>query len=272
MKFVRSCRVFIGPSALFDTDHRLLVMDIEFPSTKQALRSRLYQSPTEERLKTDFAALQKSPELQQELSDRLETELSDICDEVGIDELNEKISSAVSIGVDQTCPKIHPTKKKEPWEDETLLNMLNEAKNAPRKKFRELRKRIKTRRYKLKNEYYKELANSINTAAEARDVQKEFALARKYSILKKGNTQAISNDKLMKHFSAHFAERELPTPPEIENPDEYPYLKDTLYTISEDPPSSGEVKQGLKSFKNNRSWGNDNLRQKDLNTTLVKLL
>jgi exonuclease III len=30
-KFVRSCRVFTGPSPLFDMDHRLLVMGIEFP-------------------------------------------------------------------------------------------------------------------------------------------------------------------------------------------------------------------------------------------------
>ena len=162
MKFVKSCRVFIGPSAFFDTDHRLIVMDIEFPSTKRALQKCLYQPPKEERLMTDFNALKNSPELQQELSDRLETELSNIGSEEDIDSLNEKISFAVNIGVDQICPKINPIKKKEPWEDETLPDMMKEAKKAPPKKFRELRNRIKTRRYQLKNDYFKEIADNIS--------------------------------------------------------------------------------------------------------------
>ena len=256
MKFVKSCRVFIGPSPLFDSEHRLLVMDIEFPSTRQALLNCLNQRPKEERLKTDFAALQKSPELQQELSDRVEAELTNITTD-DIDELNEKISLAVSIGLDQTCPKIIPIKKKEPWEDETLIHMLNESKKAPRKEFRTLRKRIKARRSELKNQYFKEIADNINTAAEARDVQKEFAMAKKYSTLKKGTPKLISNVKLMKHFSSHFAERKIPTPPEIETPENYPYLKETPYHIQEDPPSREELKKCLKTFKNNRSWGTD---------------
>ena len=38
IKFVKSCRVLIGPFAAFDTDHRLLVMDIEFPNTRRELQ------------------------------------------------------------------------------------------------------------------------------------------------------------------------------------------------------------------------------------------
>ena len=265
MQFVKSCRVYIGPTALFETNHRLLVMDLEFPSTKKALKHCLYQAPKEEkRLKTDFTALRKNPELQQELSDKLELELQNIDLEEDIDQLNERISFAVSIGADQTCPKINPVKKKEPWEDETLNNMLIEAKKAPRKKFRELRKKIKVRRYKLKNEYFKEIADNINTAAEARDAQKEFALAKKYTMLKKGTTNSISNDKLMKHFAAHFTEREIPTPPEIENLDNFPHLKEDHYPIEEDPPSKEEVKKCLKSFKNNRNWGTDKTKTEAL--------
>ena len=36
-KFVRSCRVYTKASAAFDTDHRLLVMNIDFPSSKKYL-------------------------------------------------------------------------------------------------------------------------------------------------------------------------------------------------------------------------------------------
>ena len=40
-KFVSSCRVYIAPSRLFDTDHRVVVMDIRFPTTKKALRTQM---------------------------------------------------------------------------------------------------------------------------------------------------------------------------------------------------------------------------------------
>ena len=60
MKFVQRCRVYIGPSSLFLTDHRLLVMDITFPSTKKHLQKYLSRRPNyEERAVTDFAALRK---------------------------------------------------------------------------------------------------------------------------------------------------------------------------------------------------------------------
>ena len=45
-KMVKSCRVFIGPSSRFDTDHRLLVMDLAFPKTKRDLKLQLSRAPT----------------------------------------------------------------------------------------------------------------------------------------------------------------------------------------------------------------------------------
>ena len=39
MKFVKSCRVYIGPSRLFDSDHRLLVMDMNFPEPKHGIKT-----------------------------------------------------------------------------------------------------------------------------------------------------------------------------------------------------------------------------------------
>ena len=41
MKFVRSCRVYTKSSDPFDTDHRLLVLDLQFPTTKKLLQHRL---------------------------------------------------------------------------------------------------------------------------------------------------------------------------------------------------------------------------------------
>ena len=78
------------------------------------------------------------------------------------------------------------------------------------------------------NDYYQELANNINTVAEARDTEKEFALARKYSALKKSTRSTISNEKLKTHFADHFSLREISLPPELEIPENYPFLTEDL--------------------------------------------
>ena len=65
-------------------------------------------------------------------------------------------------------------------------------------------KSIKRRRNLLKNQYYKELADNINNVAQAREVEKEFALAKKYSAFQQGQPKAISNEKLKSHFQQHF--------------------------------------------------------------------
>ncbi len=129
---------------------------------------------------------------------------------------------------------------------------------------RRMQKMIKNRRTQLKNQYYKQLADCINMTAEARDVEKEFALAKKYTALKTGQKLAISNDKLKTHFEKHFAERKLPIPPEIENPEQYPQLRDESIPVNEEAPDEEEVLSALKSFKNNKSAGTDKVRTEGL--------
>ena len=73
------------------------------------------------------------------------------------------------------------------------------------------------KRIDLKNKYFKEIADNINSAAQAREVEKEFALMKKYSVLQSKKGKPISNEKLKKHFKGHFSARELPLPPELEN-------------------------------------------------------
>ena len=63
----------------------------------------------------------------------------------------------------------------------------------------------------------------------------------------------ILNEKLQIHFQQHFAARELPEPPELEKPDQYPHLKDDTLPIDESMPTEKEVKAVLKTFKNKHS-------------------
>lgn len=185
-KFVRSCRLFIGPSSLFDTDHRLLVMNIQFPKTKRELRHHLSRATIREaKPTTDFRALRDSPDIRQRLTEKLDSEFEGLVIN-DIDELNDRITTTtVRECVDDVCPKIDPIKKKEPWEDAVLQQQMKELRSCTKHdEMRKLQKAIKKRRKRLKNEYYKELADNINTAGQAREVEKEFALAKKYTALK----------------------------------------------------------------------------------------
>ena len=121
-------------------------------------------------------------------------------------------------------------------------------------------KKIKERRKWLKNAYFKNLADTINTAAEARQIDKEFALAKKYSCLKTGESSAVSKSKLKTHFESHFAERQVDLPEELEHPQKFPHLIDKSFDIKQNMPDEAEVKLAIGSFKNNRSAGTDKLK------------
>ena len=237
MKFVRSCRVFIGPSRLFDTDHRVVVMDIEFPGTKKQLRKQLSVPTRTITPKTEYRAVRDCSDTRERLTEKLDSELNDI-ELSDIDELNEKIVSTVRQCVDAVCPTIDHVKKKQPWEDDKLQLMIKELRaQSSHTEMRKQQKAIKNRRQILKNDYYREIANNIKSAAEARQVEKEFALAKKYSSFKESSNLRISNDKLKTHFQGHFAARDIQLPPELARPDEYSYLQDQPIEINEGAPT-----------------------------------
>ena len=79
--------------------------------------------------------------------------------------------------------------------------------------------------------------------AVAREVEKEFSMAKKFTMLKTGSKLAISNDKLKTHFEQHFAARNLPTPPELERPEDFPHLSDEIIEVKEDVPDAEETKK-----------------------------
>ena len=85
-------------------------------------------------------------------------------------------------------------------------------------------------------------------------------MAKKYSAIKTVSKRSISNEKLKNHFEQHFGKRELPIPPEIENPQLYPNLKDEIIAVDERSPTAEEVKKVIKNFKNNKSAGRDKLK------------
>ena len=242
-------------------------MDIEFPSKKMELRHQLSRLRTHEpKQLMKFEELRDNPIMRERLTEMLDRAFEGINID-DIDVLNEKITTTVKECVEEVCPKVDQIKKKEPWVDVTLQQELRELKSCTDyKETRKLQRKIKETQKRLKNEYYRELADNINTIAEAREVEKEFAMAKKYTAFKSGSKLQISNEKLKTHFENHFAARspELPLPPELQNPEQYQHLSDEVVMINEEFPDEVEVKNVLKSFKNNKSAGTDKLKTEGL--------
>ena len=115
-------------------------------------------------------------------------------------------------------------KKKEPWEDKQLQELVKELRitTAP-EDIREVQNRIKEKTRELKSSYYTDLADNINFAAMVPKVEKEL---RQRSI--RQSRRNISNDKLNFHFKEHFAARtpELDVSPEIYQPENFTHLND----------------------------------------------
>ena len=84
-------------------------------------------------------------------------------------------------------------KKKEPWQDEQLQNIVKGLQTTKDpEEVRNKQNNIKKRSKELKNSYYSELAENINSAAVATEVEKEFSMAKEYSTIKKGFKLSIS--------------------------------------------------------------------------------
>ena len=65
--------------------------------------------------------------------------------------------------------------------------------------------------------------------------------------------------KITQHFKQHFSERQLELPLELKHPESFEYLKDTPIKVNEDPPNIDEIQETTKTFKNNKSFGTDNV-------------
>ena len=112
---------------------------------------------------------------------------------------------------------------------------------------------------KLKNEYYGKKASAC------RDVEEEFRIANDYKASKSTSKVTIAPDKLKNHFEEHFAPRNITIQPEVMNPEQFPHIlpPDEL-EINENSPTEEELKAAVKSLKNNKCAGTDQIYAEQL--------
>ena len=155
MKFVRSCRVYIGPSRMFDSDHRLLVLDMEFPDATHGIQAELIKGRSEpRRLRRDLNVLRDCDEKRMELTARLEDNLGHLNgSDMNVDLFNDEIVNAVRRSTEEVCPVIDDVKKKEPWNDEVLDDIRAKLKSCKEGDVKHYKKMMKDRNKWLKNQY-----------------------------------------------------------------------------------------------------------------------
>ena len=74
-RYVTQCRVYYGPSPLFYTDNRLLVMNISFPSRRKILRQQISRiKPQNPKSRTVYSGLRDKKDIQQQLTEELDKE------------------------------------------------------------------------------------------------------------------------------------------------------------------------------------------------------
>ena len=252
-RFISSCRSFRSSKTLFDTDHHMVKMTLCYPTTHKKLfqpspGTKSTSKPIVSTLHLDSnTALLYSNHLDSKLdTDNIPTDLDALC---------SHISTSIADSIADICPKSTVSKSSPPWENADLQNLMAKLRKEPSNST--LQSEIRNKRKMLKDQYYSKKASEINSAAEARQVEKEFQLAKNFRMHKSSSKIHISKEKLTKHFEKHFSERELELPPELLNPSDFEYLKDTPVVVNEDPPTLEEIKEACKTFKNNKSFGTD---------------
>ena len=80
-----------------------------------------------------------------------------------------------------------PVKSAPPWENHELHAMMANLRNDPCNS--SLRKNIREKRKELKDQFYSQKASEINTAAEARQVEKEFYYVKNFAMHKKPSSK-----------------------------------------------------------------------------------
>ena len=179
-QFITSCRAYRKTSSLFDTDHYMVKMTLRYPTTHKKLFRPI--SNIRHKPKPNVSLLHQNNETAKLYSEHLDTKLDPDNIPTDMDKLCQHICSSIHESLDAACPKFVQSKSSSPWENAELHELMAKLRKDPNN--RALQREIREKRKSLKDLYYNRKALEINCAAEARQVEKEFQLAKTYSMHK----------------------------------------------------------------------------------------
>ena len=143
----------------------------------------------------------RNPDVSKLFSNKLDSLLNDSPSSIDVNEIESILTDAILQASESEVPKIELITKKSPWANDEFLSLLEKRRACKDPlELKELGKSIKKLRNKLKNDYFSNLAENINTVAEARKIEEEFRLCKSYSMHKPTETKLISSEKLTEFF------------------------------------------------------------------------
>ena len=260
---VKNCRSYPVASEPFESDHRVVVIDMDFPTKRMNKEIFARKRNTVKKRIPNIQKLRDVDFVKTEYNSNLDALLHDPPQpEANIDTIERNIVNAICTASNGTIPDRKKEKDVKPWVDPEFLMLLEKRRKSKSVDERKnLSKQVKIMRVQLKNAYFKKKAANINHASEQRNTEKEFRMARNYTSLTKSKNMPISSSDLHKHFSQHFSHREFEEQPELINPQEFPHIipKPSDVKVEEGSPDAAEVTECKKQLKDGKCQGTDNV-------------
>ena len=264
-KLCSNCRVYRKATVPYETNHRLLAMSCFFPSKRNRKLAFSQNYKTRKPIK-NISSLRNDSSISKNFSDKLDNLLIEEPIIGDVNSFENNITESIIQASDSEIPRVVASAQKYPWADEEFLSLIKArrmCKNPSERK--RLGISIKRMRNKLKNDYFFNLANNINTAGEARKIEEEFRLSKSYTMHKHTDTNLITSEKLTEFFEDHLKEKPIDLQPEVMNPNDYPHiLPPDDININSDIPSEGEVQEAIKKLKNGKCQGTDKIYGEEL--------
>ena len=257
-QFMKECKVSIESD--FDSDHRLVMAQLETPTTKKA-RRKFTKSSKSKSSKLDPGCL-KDTQIKTQFINSLSNELNkkpllSNPDDTGT-QLIECLQNAASTTLKN---KVVNKGNNEIWKNDTIINsLLGTRKVFPHgsSAYRLLTKKLKARVNKLKNEKLAKEALDINQYASKKQVEHLYRSFKSdnssFETVK--TSKKCDSQKLKAFFREHFKEKEKESvPPELENiPEVIRKLQDIKTDgIKTGPPDMAELRNVIRKLKSGKS-------------------
>ena len=260
-----NCRAYTAP---FKSDHRLVSLKFKLP--RKWLRKAITKSKTPKpNPRPDIKLLITDPDTRAAYQFMLEELTSNSNTPENMGDLDSLINKIILEATSKTVPKLEKQHAAH-WMNDEYIKLREEAYSSKNSRSKHIKKLHKLQK-KLINEYYKNMADDINEAADARDAEKLFRISKGViGAVKETVTKSNCTEQQHVQYISEvaFKDRNLPIPDEL-NPDHpnffIPECVRTAKDIDDSMPTFDEVVSIIKTnFKLRKAPGCDGVFNENL--------
>ena len=158
-----NCRVYRGASAEYESDHRLLVLDMKCKTKQQR---KVFFKKREALPKPCLATLHDNLTIKKQYTEQLDCMPTDVKSDMDPDVYEKTIIDTVTNATESVCPRSVAKDTPPPWIDSVYQQLLvTRKKCSDLSEKKQISKKIKNYRQKLKSAYFHSKAISINQSS-----------------------------------------------------------------------------------------------------------